>query len=248
MVDASDSTRGVDELAPRHVLEAMIVPELPADFADRVMVALAPAGVVTTAPRSSRLPWAVAAATTAFAVAAMLTLVWSLPARTPEPSQPSQPSQSSEPTPVVVAAPPPAPAPSLGHLVLEVEPADATVRIDGALVSGPSPFVVTNLAIGRHAIEVEREGYERWSRTVDLPSGPLALPIALQATAKPATSVAPLDPGAFLPPAKPRPSKRSRPAASKPSDLVDPFPFAKVPPKPGVLKDPYATSPRAGVY
>jgi serine/threonine-protein kinase len=207
-----------DELLPRHVLEAHTVPELPYDFADRVMGALQAAPTITVPPRRSVLPWVIASCTTAIAIAAMFLLMWPRPAA-PEPPIVIAAAPTTDPTPAIaVAVPtpvatPPAP-PQLGHLVLTVTPRDAIVRIDGQSIAGPSPFVATNLSVGTHAIAIEREGFESWSRTIDVPIGELDLPITLLANA-------PIDPR----PAKPRSTStlKNPDAGDDRSDLMDPF-------------------------
>jgi len=199
------------------VLEAHTVPELPYDFADRVMGALQAAPMIAVPPRRSVLPWVIAACTSAVAIAATLLLWARPPAAEPSlviaaaPTTDLQPIAIAVPTPVATPA-----APQLGHLVLTVAPRDATVSIDGQSIAGPSPFVATNLALGSHAIAVERDGYETWSRTIDVPIGELDLPITLMANA-------PVD--------KPAAKTSVRSTTREPEaqgDLLDPFaPAAK---------------------
>jgi hypothetical protein len=206
-----DATDELDELAPRHVLEALTVPDLPYDFADRVMGSLQAAPAVMPPPRRNALPWVIAACASAFAIAAAVMVFWSMP-RTAEPpiviAAPEAPAGIAVATPVAAS---PA-APQLGHLVLTVEPRDAIVRVDGQSIAGPSPFVATNLAVGRHAIAVEREGFEAWSRTIDVPTGELDLPIVLVAVAP------------AIEPTKPTATVRMRGReSSAPIGLKDPF-------------------------
>ncbi|HWB79445.1 MAG TPA: PEGA domain-containing protein, partial [Nannocystaceae bacterium] len=147
-------------------------------------------------------------------IAATLTIVWLLP-RTPEPPIVIAAPEAPHAIPLAVATPvatPPA-APQLGHLVVTVEPRDAIVRVDGRSIAGPSPFVATNLAVGSHAIAVERDGFETWSRTIDVPSGELDLPIVL--VAMPPTIVEPTKPSATV-------RMRGR-EAKTPVGLKDPF-------------------------
>jgi PEGA domain len=182
-----------DELAPRHVLEASTVPELPYDFTDRVMGSLEASPMVTLQTRHGVLPWAIAASACAIAVAASV-MVWMgrTPVPQPEPitviaAQPASPPPAS--APLSVAAP--AAAPLRGHLVLSVEPRDAIVRVDGQPLTGPSPFVATNLLPGDHGIAIVRDGFEPWTRTIDVPAGELDLPIVLAelAVAQPPSSL-----------------------------------------------------------
>jgi len=179
VVDAHDDES--DELAPRHVLEALTVPDLPYDFADRVMGSLQAAPVVAVPPRRSVVPWVIAACTSAMALAATLLFVWALRERASVPTTPEPALVIAAPAPTPVAPPPV--APRLGHLVLTIDPHDATVRIDGQEISGPSPFIATNLAIGRHELTVEHAERMSWTRTIDVPEGELALPIVLGASA-----------------------------------------------------------------
>lgn len=206
MVDAHDGSSGDDELAPRHVLEAYAVPELPFDFTDRVMGSLQASAVIPAAPRRSTLPWTIAGCATLVALAAALMLVWIGRERivVPEPSV-----AVAAPPVVYVPTPLPAAAPARGHLVLSVDPHDAIVRVDGRTITGPSPFVATNLAIGDHAIDIERDGYVAWSRRIDVPSGELDLPISL--VALPTAAVAPV-----------RTPSKAKSSGGSP-DLMDPF-------------------------
>jgi hypothetical protein len=128
--------------------------------------------------------------------------------------------------PTPVAAPPA--APQLGHLVLTIEPRDAIVRVDGQSIAGPSPFVATNLAVGSHAIAVEREGFETWSRTIDVPSGELDLPIALVAVPPPSVE-----------PTKPTATVRVRGRGTTSIGLKDPFHESAEP------SDPFASGERS---
>ncbi len=171
MVDAHYTNGGDDELAPRHVLETLTVPELPYDFTDRVMGSLHAAP--QTPLRRPWLPWTVAATSSAVALAAAVVLVAAWPARAPVAATP----RAAEIAPAIAVAPPVSPA--RGHLVLAVQPRDASVRIDGVALAGPSPFVATNLVPGRHAIAIERAGHLGWTRELDVPEGKLDLSIEL---------------------------------------------------------------------
>jgi hypothetical protein len=95
------------------------------------------------------------------------------PPRTPRggPGAPPPPPQA-----------PPFPAPSApsttrqagyGSLAIRVQPADAEVRIDGErwMFSGDTDRLVVQLAAGRHRIEVQREGYRRFSTEVQVGPG-----------------------------------------------------------------------------
>lgn len=225
MVDAHDPNGGDDELAPRHVLEALAVPELPYDFTDRVMGSLQAAALPRVPPPQPVLPWLVAGCAGVVALAATLVAVVAKP---PEVVPPT-PVVATAPTETIAVASPPiaaTTAPLLGHLVLTVTPVGATVRIDGALIVGPSPFIATNLVPGRHTIAVEHEDCTPWTREVDLPVGQLAMTIELAPHPE-------LVPVVELPTPDPRSSKTPRLRGSPVPDLKDPFsPTGEVPPAP----------------
>lgn len=234
-----------EALPPRDVLEAYTVPDLPLDFTDRVMASLHP---TTTPHRPVRAPWIVAGVATACAIAATALLVLT-PRREVTQVVPVVAATPAGPAaePVPVAAPI---AAATGDLVIEATPHDAIVRIDGVPIGeslGGSPFVRTNLPVGTHVVEVERDGFLPWHRSIDLPPRALHLKVELHAA-----EVAPtLAPGTPVPEPRARPRASKRPAGSP--DLKNPFgtpvpdledPFAKhEPAKPGSsspdMKDPF---------
>lgn len=235
MVDAHDPNGGDDELAPRHVLEALAVPELPYDFTDRVMGSLQAASVARVRASRPALPWVVAACSSAVALAATLLLVmmWKTSPPTPTPTPvavvATTPTPTPAPTPLPVAGSPvPAAKVDLGHLVLTVEPADALVRVDGVVVAGPSPFVATNLPPGPHAIAIESEGHIPWTREIDLPVGELDLSIELAPQVTPSPSPSP------------KASVRPAPRPTGSPDLKNPF-FPDPPPE-----DPFGDDAASG--
>ena len=63
-----------------------------------------------------------------------------------------------------------------GSLVIRVQPADAEVRIDGErwMVSGDTERLVVQVAAGRHRIEVQKDGYRRFSTEVQVGPGETA--------------------------------------------------------------------------
>jgi hypothetical protein len=59
-------------------------------------------------------------------------------------------------------------------LSIRVQPAGATVRIDGERWDGPAngdERLIVQVAEGHHTIEVERDGYERFTTEVDVRRG-----------------------------------------------------------------------------
>jgi hypothetical protein len=70
-----------------------------------------------------------------------------------------------------------APAPSRaannsfnGSLTVESRPAGAKVSVDGKLV-GTTPLMLPQIAAGSHAVQLEHDGYRRWSSSVRVVSG-----------------------------------------------------------------------------
>lgn len=94
------------------------------------------------------------------------------------PAPPPGPVTRGRPT-----APPPPPrraprsAPDersrFASLSIRVQPAGATIRIDGERWDGPSgdERLIVQVTEGRHTIEVEREGYERFTTEIDIRRG-----------------------------------------------------------------------------
>lgn len=212
-----------DELPPRHLLEALTVPTLPSDFTDRVMDQLHPPHRPALST-PSRLPWVIALVSTAVAAAAVAGLVALRPAATIDrgegiPAPVASPPSAPTPAPAVAA---PA-TPTLGHVVLTLEPHDAEVRLDGERREGTSPVAITNLGLGRHTLQVERAGFEPWTQTIDIPDDVLQLTVRLV----PIPATPPLDIEAFVPqPATPsRPKAKKRVGGGSP-DLKDPFGYA----------------------
>src|SRR5690606_29564865 len=88
----------------------------------------------------------------------------------------------TDPAPTKSPAPTPATADGSvrGALTVQATPADVTVTVDGNPVAGESPFVVTNLAAGKHKIAIAKEGYLPVEREIDLTSSGLLVPVTLQ--------------------------------------------------------------------
>lgn len=166
----------------RPLLDHWTVPELPSGLEERVMMRLDS----TNSARDLRLdplvrphahrwelgPRGVTVLTMVATAAAAAALVLALrgPA-SPEPDVTTVPV-AAETTAIPDRSP-------RGHLTLDVTPHDAIVELDGAPLEGPSPFVATNLAPGKHAVVVRRAGFTPWSRSIDIPDAQLHLPVAL---------------------------------------------------------------------
>ncbi len=162
MSEHDDLLDGDPSLPERDVLESWMVPPPAADFTDRIMehvdTHLAAARPVASVvpPRRGGLRWAVVGVGMVAAAALVLGLVQ---------LGGSGPAASLEPT-VPVAAPSPAAtlavvprAVPVGQVVVETTPSDSTLLVDGAAVSGSSPYLVSGLSAGSHRLEVMREGY-----------------------------------------------------------------------------------------
>ena len=61
-----------------------------------------------------------------------------------------------------------APAAAPGSIQVDSRPDGARVMLDGQLV-GTTPVVVPDVASGTHSVRVERDGYQAWVTTVDVP-------------------------------------------------------------------------------
>lgn len=86
--------------------------------------------------------------------------------RPPVPASPPEPG-----VPATPASPPDQSTPSRSAVLsIRVQPAGATVFIDGERWSGPAEGerLVVQVPEGRHRIEVERDGYERVSTEIDV--------------------------------------------------------------------------------
>jgi len=72
--------------------------------------------------------------------------------------------------------------PRTGMIVVDVEPADATVLVDNVMI-GRGPRVTAERRPGPYTISVTRNGYARSDRTVDVVAGgSTALKVALEAS------------------------------------------------------------------
>ena len=71
-------------------------------------------------------------------------------------------------------------APGLGTVLLEVEPQDAVVKVDGRRYAAGSPRQIGDLALGKHLIEVRHGDYLPYELSLSLDSTtPLRLPVRL---------------------------------------------------------------------
>jgi hypothetical protein len=87
--------------------------------------------------------------------------------------QPPQPPPPPPPPPTDrgTQAPSPANPSHFGTISLRVQPAGSTVFVDGEKWDGPANAderLIVQVAEGRHRIEVEREGYERYVTEIDV--------------------------------------------------------------------------------
>jgi hypothetical protein len=96
--------------------------------------------------------------------------------------EPAEPRPETAPPNRASAAPPPEPPPtpperpsssSFGTLAIRVQPSDASVSIDGqewTAPEGPGPMRI-EVAAGEHEIEVKKDGYSTFQRTVRARAG-----------------------------------------------------------------------------
>jgi len=66
-----------------------------------------------------------------------------------------------------------APSGNFGSVSIRVQPADAEVTIDGERWTGPATQerLVVQLSGGRHRVEVQKSGFERYANDVDVRPG-----------------------------------------------------------------------------
>jgi len=179
---SDEDETSVPSLPGPDLLGAWEVPEPAPDLADRVLDhvetamntmtdAPIPEPATMPVPRRGGLGLAVVGVAMVAAAALVLGLTpwWRAPAPV-------------EPGPAVVVAPAAqraAVSPDGAALVVRTVPRDASTRIDGTPLAGPSPFAVSSLSPGTHRLEVEREGYLPFSRVIE-GGAPLQLPVELQ--------------------------------------------------------------------
>jgi serine/threonine protein kinase len=97
-----------------------------------------------------------------------------------DPQEVAKATTGAEPAKGTPPAGEPAQTGVLGALTVQSTPADATVTVDGKPVAGESPFVVTNLAAGKHKVAIAKDGYLPVEREIDLTSTGLIVPVTLQ--------------------------------------------------------------------
>jgi PEGA domain len=166
-------------LPKRELLEAWQVPPPAPDFTDRIMAhveAALPMGAVVALP-TARRRGGLSLAVVGVAMVAAAALVLGL-AQTWHRTPAAEPAEPAVAAPPLDAEPAVAPTPRGTPLMVYTTPRDATVRLDGRPLSGPSPFVVSALPPGPHRLEVEREGYLPEVRTLE-GGAPLELPVEL---------------------------------------------------------------------
>ena len=81
------------------------------------------------------------------------------------------------PTPATDA---PAPATAGGAVTLAVTPPDAKVLVDGKPIEGESPFIVSDLSVGKHTLTVKKDGYMPLQKEFVLAATALPMQFALQ--------------------------------------------------------------------
>lgn len=67
-----------------------------------------------------------------------------------------------------------------GAVTLAVTPPDAKVLVDGKPIEGESPFIVTDLAVGKHALTVKKDGYMPLQKEFVLSKAALPMQFGLQ--------------------------------------------------------------------
>jgi eukaryotic-like serine/threonine-protein kinase len=128
--------------------------------------------VVLAAPKKSRLPLIIALLSIAFAGAGIaFALLRSSDdgkqVATNDPA-PAQPKQTETPAPPPVEDPPPKPPPRAVQLVIETEPSQATVTLDGAELP-PTPIKKTMMRDARKVtLVISKPGYVSQEHEIDL--------------------------------------------------------------------------------
>jgi hypothetical protein len=92
------------------------------------------------------------------------------PARRMPPPPPDSPQEAPPPPPREQA---PGDTATLGSLVIQVQPSDADVLIDGERWRGPQgeERLVVQLSEGQHKIEVQKDGFQTYSGSIDVHGG-----------------------------------------------------------------------------
>jgi hypothetical protein len=63
-----------------------------------------------------------------------------------------------------------APVPIYGSLMVQGTPAGTSIYVDGQL-KGKSPIIVNDLLIGSHKVRIEKDGYEKYEKTIQVTEG-----------------------------------------------------------------------------
>jgi hypothetical protein len=171
------------------------------------------------------------------ALIAGLALYFLLRGASPAPLQatpaltPNAPVTAAKPPSEPTEEPTPPSAPGLTRVIIQVEPADATVRVNGRALPGRSPFVLPDVDT-RWPLQVraERQGYKPHEEPVPLTAPKTALSIKLEplGDGAPADSTAPAPslPRTPVPaapaPAPPRRGPKPKPPAEEPVPLFRP--------------------------
>jgi 2-oxoglutarate dehydrogenase E2 component (dihydrolipoamide succinyltransferase) len=144
------------------------------------------------------------------------------PLANPSPQPPPAPPASGVPT--VVSVPPPAPEPSPGRIAILSEPSGAEVLVDGVSV-GNTPFTTPALPPGRSVtVELRAAGHDpaRLTLGADAPASQrvvLGATPAARPAARPTWGRRPVAPTSV----SSSPSGAPRPAAARPTEVVDPW-------------------------
>jgi hypothetical protein len=67
-----------------------------------------------------------------------------------------------------------------GKLVIEVEPADSEIRLNGKLIAKKSPVVLPKVALSEHTLEIRRPGFVTYTQLFNLSEPELHMNIALK--------------------------------------------------------------------
>jgi hypothetical protein len=101
------------------------------------------------------------------------------PPAPPANAAPAQGPPEPAPRPFLLGPPPQAPAPrpastsNFGTLVIRVQPAAAEILIDGDHWNGPvdEERLLVQVAEGPHRVEIFKDGYQRFSKEVEIRRG-----------------------------------------------------------------------------
>lgn len=163
-----------DDSLPRGLLDAWQVPDAPPGLEDAIMNDVDSVNAELPAVARPRNAMSLVVPLLAGLSAAALVLVWTGVTNkdeTPPLVAVNQPSAA----PVAGAV---VPAPS-ATVVLQVNPDQATVELDGVALVGPGPFVATGLQPGVHQLRVVADGFLSIERKLELAAGTTKIPLRL---------------------------------------------------------------------